>query len=213
MHKLIGCHECDLLQRATPLNAGHIQTCCRCEAVLFRNSPDGLERALACLIGAAILFVVSSIFPIVSLHMQGYRTTATLLGTVHTLYSQDMVLVAVLVLLTTILMPALEIFAKLYMLIPLHLGFTPAGFSSVFRLMHGIRQWGMIDVFIIGILVSLVKLADLALIVPGIAIWSFALMTILLAAAAMFFNSHALWQMVTARQNAVNVSGNMEFTS
>lgn len=199
-HALIACHECDILQRETTLSVGEIQTCRRCGAVLFKNAPNGLERALACLIGAAILFVVSSTFPIVSLELQGNRTTATLLGTVHTLYSQDMALVAALVLLTTLLMPALEIIAKLYMLIPLHLGFTPPNFSSVYRLMRGVRQWGMIDVFIIGILVSLVKLADLAAIVPGIAIWSFASMIVLLAAAAMFFDSHALWKMATSRQ-------------
>lgn len=199
-HTLIACHECDLLQRETTLSVGQIQTCHRCEAVLYKNSLDGLERALACLIGAAILFVVSSSFPIVSLDLQGRHTTATLLGTVHTLYSQDMALVAVLVLLTTLLMPALEIFAKLYMLIPLHLGFIPPDLPLVFRLMQGVRQWGMIDVFIIGILVSLVKLADLAVIVPGIAIWSFAMMVILLAAASVFFDSHALWQKVIYNQ-------------
>lgn len=212
-HKLIACHECDILQRETALRVGEMQTCRRCGAVLFKNAPDGLERALACLIGAAILFVVSSTFPIVSLELQGNRTTATLLGTVHTLYSQDMTLVAALVLLTTLLMPALEIFAKLYMLVPLHLGFTPPGFSSVFRMMQGVRQWGMIDVFIIGILVSLVKLADLAVIVPGIAIWSFASMVILLAAAAMFFDSHALWAMAASRHSNMNVTNDMELSS
>jgi paraquat-inducible protein A len=206
---LTACHECDLLQYETELSVGRIQTCRRCGGVLYKNAPNGLERALACLSGAAILFVVSSIFPIVSLELQGNYTTATLLGTVYALYSQDMALVAGLVLLTTLLMPALEILAKLYMLVPLHLGFTPPGFSSTFRLMRGVHQWGMIDVFIIGILVSLVKLADLAVIVPGIAIWSFASMIILLAAAAMFFDSHTLWEMAASTRKDLNTPKHM----
>ena len=212
-HTLIACNECDLLQRETKLSVGRIQTCRRCGCVLYKNTRNGLERALACLIGAAILFVVSSTFPIVSLELQGNHTTATLLGTVYALYDQDMALVAGLVFLTTLLMPALEIFAKLYMLVPLHLGFIPPGFASVFRLMRSVRQWGMIDVFIIGILVSLVKLADLAVIVPGIAIWSFASMIILLAAAAMYFDSYTLWKMADATGKDSNTPKRMEPTS
>lgn len=131
---LIACPECDLLQRETALPMGKALTCQRCGAVLYKNAPEGLERTLACLIGAAILFAVSSIFPIVSLELQGHRTTATLVGTVHALYAQDMALVAALVLLTTLLMPAMEIFAKLYLLASLHLGFIPPGFAPVFRL-------------------------------------------------------------------------------
>lgn len=207
---IIACHECDLLQRETAVPIGGALTCRRCGAVLYKNAPEGLERTLACLLGAAILFAVSSIFPIVSLELQGNRTTATLVGTVHALYAQDMALVAALVLLTTLLMPAIEILAMLYMLMPLRLGYTPPGFAAVFRLVQAVRPWGMVDVFIIGVLVSLVKLAHLAVIVPGIAMWSFAAMIILLAAAAVSFDPHALWERVAARRRSMDTAHDME---
>jgi|SRR5262245_6683224 len=50
---LIACHECDLLQREVPLAPGGAARCPRCGAVLYRNTPDGLDRTLAYTLGAA----------------------------------------------------------------------------------------------------------------------------------------------------------------
>ena len=52
----------------------------------------------------------------------------------------------------------------------------------------------MVEVFLLGTLVSLAKLAHLAHVQPGIALWSFAALMVLLAAAAAAFDPHALWE-------------------
>ena len=195
---LIACHECDLLQREVPLAAGGAARCTRCGAVLYRNQPDGLDRTLAYALGAAVLFVVANAFPIVGLEAQGLRTSTTLLGTVRTLHDQDMTSVAGLVFVTTVLMPAIQIGALLYLLLPLKLGRVPHGLPAVFRLVHAVRPWGMVEVFMLGTLVSLAKLAHLAHVVPGIALWSFGALMFLVAAAAAAFDSQALWARVEA---------------
>ena len=195
---MIACHECDLLQREVPLVAGGTARCARCGAVLYRNQPDGLDRTLAYTLGAAVLFIVANAFPIVGLEASGNRTSATLFGTVRTMHDQDMSIVAGLVFVTTILMPAIQICALLYMLLPLKLGRVPQGLPAVFRLVHAVRPWGMVEVFMLGTLVSLAKLAHLAHVVPGIALWSFGALMILIAAAAASFDSRALWARVEA---------------
>jgi paraquat-inducible protein A len=195
---LLACHECDLLQRETPLAAGGTARCARCGAVLYRNQPDGLDRTLAYALGAAVLFVVANAFPIVALEAQGLRTSTTLLGTVQTLRDQDMTSVAALVFVTTVAMPAVQIGALLYMLAPLKLGRVPHGLPAVFRVVNAVRPWGMVEVFMLGTLVSLAKLAHLAHVVPGIALWSFGALMFLVAAAAAAFDPHALWARVEA---------------
>ncbi|MFZ4537575.1 paraquat-inducible protein A [Propionivibrio sp.] len=201
---VIACHECDLLQREMAVPIGGALLCNRCGAVLFKNVPEGLERTLAFLLGAAILFVVSCVFPIVSLNLQGIVTTATLIETVRALYSQGMALMAMLVFMVTLMMPTIEIMAKLYLLIPTHLGYTPPGFAPTFRLVQAVQPWSMVDVFIIGVLVALVKLANLGDIVPGIALWSFGAMIVLLAAAAASFDPHALWEKVSTAETPID---------
>jgi paraquat-inducible protein A len=195
---LIACHECDLLQRETALAAGGTARCARCSGVLYRNQPDGLDRTLAYTLAAAVLFILANAFPIVGLDAQGNRSSTTLFGTVQALRHDDMSSVAALVFVTTILMPALDIGAMLYMLLPLKLGRVPRGLPAVFRLVQAVRPWGMVEVFMLGTLVALTKLAALASVVPGIALWSFGALMLLVAAAAASFDSRALWARVEA---------------
>lgn len=190
---LIACHECDLLQRETTLPPGGTAYCRRCGAVLYRRTPDSLDKTLAYALGAAVLFIVANLYPIVGLEVQGNRTSTTLLGTVRTLYDQDMTSVAALVFITTILMPALEIGALLYMLLPLKFGRVPKELPAMFRLLQTVRPWGMVEVFMLGTIVSLAKLSHLANVLPGVALWSFGALMLLVAAAAASFDARELW--------------------
>ena len=193
---MIACHECDLLQRDVQLAPGGTARCARCGAVLYRNQPDSLDRTLAYTLGAAVLFVLANAFPIVGMEASGLRTSTTLLGMVRVLHDQDMTIVAGLVFVTTFLMPALHIGALLYMLLPIRLGRVPRGLPAMFRLVQTVRPWGMVEVFLLGTLVSLTKLAHLAHVVPGIALWSFGALMFLVAAGAAAFNPRALWDRV-----------------
>lgn len=195
---LIACHECDLLQREAPLPRGGVARCGRCGAELYRNHPEGLEHALALTAGAVVLFVVANAFPILGLALEGQVIQTTLFNTVRTLWDQQMKPVAVLVFLTTIAMPALELFAIAYLLLPLRLGRVPPCFAQVFRMLQSVRPWGMVEVFMLGVLVSLVKLAHLAGVVAGIALWSFAALMLVMAAIASVFDARALWARVDA---------------
>ena len=194
---MIACHECDLLQKPVAIPPGRSMQCARCGACLRRHRPDGLRRTLACLVGAALLFVVSASFPIVAMEIQGQRTVATLFGAARALEQQGMLGVGVLVFVTTVASPILQIGSMLYMLIPLHQGVVPPRIDVAFRLVHTMKQWGMVEVFILGVLVSLVKLAGIAKVVPGIALWAFAALIVLLAAAAANFEADDLWERVS----------------
>ena len=198
MTSLIACRECDLLQREIVLPPGGTACCSRCGAVLYRNKPDSLDRTLAFTVGAAVLFILANVFPVVGLEAQGNRTSTTLFGTVRTLHDQGMTSVAVLVFVTTILMPMLDIGAMLYMLLPIRLGVVPKGLPAMFRLIQTIRPWGMVEVFMLGTLVSLAKLSHIAAVRPGIALWSFGMLMFLVAAAAASFEAHDFWAQVAA---------------
>ena len=198
MTSLIACRECDLLQREIVLPPGGTACCCRCGAILHRSKPDSLDRTLAFTVGAAVLFILANVFPVVGLEAQGNRTSTTLFGTVRTLHDQGMTSVAVLVFVTTILMPMLDIGAMLYMLLPIRLGVVPKGLPAMFRLVQTVRPWGMVEVFMLGTLVSLAKLSHIAAVRPGIALWSFGMLMFLVAAAAASFEAHDFWAQVAA---------------
>lgn len=197
---LIACHECDLLQREAALPRGGVASCVRCGATLYRSHPDSLERTLALTAGAILLFIIANSFPIVGLALQGQVINTTLYNTVHTLWDEDMKSVATLVFVTTIAMPVLQLGALVYLLVPLRIGRVLPHFELVYRALHAAQPWGMVEVFMLGVIVSLVKLAHLAGVVPGIALWSFAVLMLVMAAIAATFDPRAFWAQVEALQ-------------
>lgn len=190
---LLVCDECDLLLRDHPVNSGDMVICPRCGEVLHRYQPEGLKRCLAFSITAAILFTISNTFPIVGLSSKGLVSSTSLLGMVNMLSHDGMPLVALLVFVTTFLMPALEISALIYLLLPLSLGYLPPKVAAVFRIMHLSQPWAMVEVFMLGLLVTISKLHAMATVVPEIALWSFVLLMITLTAAAANFDSRTFW--------------------
>jgi paraquat-inducible protein A len=194
--RLIACHECDLLQRALPLPRNGVLRCCRCNAELSRGHPDSLERALAFTLTSMVLFVIGNAFPIVGLAVNGNLVQTTLLGAVRVLYDDGMWPIAGLVFATTFLMPFLQMTAMAYLLLPLRFGRVPYRSDLVFRVLQLARPWGMTEVLILGMLVALVKLAHIANVVPGTALWSFGALMLLLAAAAAAFDPREMWERV-----------------
>lgn len=194
----IACHHCDLLQRDITLNPGCTASCRRCGAVLYRNATDSIDRTLAYTLAAGILFLVANIFPIFSIVMQGDRSAITLFGSVLSLWKQDMEIISLLVFTTTIVAPAVELAALTLLLLPLRLGHIPPGYTLIMRTLQFIEPWGMVEVFMLGVLVSLVKLTHNFRVIPGFALWAFGLLTLLLAAAAASFSARDVWARLDA---------------
>lgn len=190
---MMACPECDLLQRPTALKPHSLALCPRCRTVLYRPHDDNLDRPLAYTLSAAVLFIIANMYPIVGLELQGQSSSATLIGTVLALHDQHMTMLAVLVGFTTIVVPGLQLAAMSYVLVLLHLGHMPAHLSLTLRALQALRPWGMVEVFILGLLVSLVKLAGTADVVPGVALWSFGGLLLMIAAAVASFDARAIW--------------------
>ncbi len=195
---LVACHECDLLQREVPVPRGGVVRCVRCNAVLYRSHPDSFERTLALTAGGIVLFAIANSFPLIGLKIQGQLIETTLFQTVQTLWNEDMKSVGMLVFATTMLMPGLQLAALTYLLLPLRVGRAPAHFAIVYRVMQSVRPWGMVEVFMLGVLVSLVKLAHLAGIVPGAALGAFAVLMFVMAAIAAVIDPRDLWARLAA---------------
>jgi paraquat-inducible protein A len=194
---LIACDHCDAvyLHQLTDLAEGERAQCWRCGGTLYRESARVYHRLLPLVVTALILFLLSNAFPIVEMELKGIRTQTTLWGAVDALYADHMVLVALLVFATTILFPLVEMLMMLYLLVLMARHRFPAGFEHIMRAIQRTRPWGMIEVYLLGVVVTLVKLSSIADIVPGVALWSFSALVVVLAA-MLSFDPRDLWQYV-----------------
>jgi len=189
--ELLACPECDLLQHI-PAPRPRKALCARCGAVLYRGG-SGPERTLALTLTALVLLALANAFPILTLELQDERTTATLAGAAAALWSQNMPLVALLVLFMALAMPLAELTALAYLLVPLARGARAPGFAAVFRLLQFASRWGTVEVFVLGSLVALVKLGHVASVEPGIALGSYGALMLVMAAIEASFEPRELW--------------------
>ncbi|MBK1649913.1 paraquat-inducible protein A [Rhabdochromatium marinum] len=193
------CPECDLLQQAAPVAPGSSVHCARCGFRLHRAQANSLDRTLALTLAGVILFIIANSFPFLSFQMQGQVTETTLSTGIVSLFNQGKGEVALVVFFTSILAPGLQLALLLMVLVPLKLGRFAPWLAQLMRLFRHLRPWGMMDVFLIGILVSVVKLTEMATIVPGVSLFAFVVLIFVLAAAQSALDPEIVWQRVPLR--------------
>ena len=194
MTLLVACRECDLLHRLAPLPPGGEARCTRCGADLCRRGAAGADdRALALALTACVLFVIANVFPLVGLEMRGNQSSATLLGTVQALRNDEARGVAALVFITAWLVPAAELAGLTWILLVLRRPGRTPGAVAALHFVERIKPWSMVEVFVLGVLVSLVKLTQVAIVEPGVALFSFGALMLFIAAAAASFDTDAAW--------------------
>ncbi len=196
----MACHDCDLLNVEVEVPEGGASRCARCGGVLYRHKANSLSRTLALTFAAGVLFVIANVLPFLAFEMQGDVTQTTLATGVEQLYDQGWYGLAGLVFITAIGAPFLQISLLLYVLLPLKLGRVPWQLARVFRLLRHIEPWSMMEIFLIGVLVSLVKLAGMADMVPGLALWSFGVLIIVMTAAIASLDSRMIWERIELPQ-------------
>jgi len=145
-------------------------------------------------LGAIFTFLIAQFFPIVELEVGGYNSSATLLGAIRVMWMEQMQLVAVVVFLFTILLPAVELGSLLYVTLALRAGHRPPGFDKVLRAVGAARRWGMTEVLMIGILVTIVKMTSLAQVVVQPGLFAFGALTLMLAI-VVSFDPKILWNL------------------
>lgn len=193
-HSLIACHDCDLLHRIRSLRHGERAKCSRCGALLYRRQRDSIHRTLMFTFTGLILFVLANVFPFMTFKLHGRVQESILISGVKELYEQGLWPLAILVLAMSIVFPLVKIGGWLYVLVPLQFKRRAWKATATFRFVETLHPWAMMDVFLLGVLVAFVKLSDMAILVLGIAVYSFAALIVVMAAAGAALDSHEVWE-------------------
>ncbi|MBB3176427.1 paraquat-inducible protein A [Variovorax sp. Sphag1AA] len=190
----IVCEGCDAIYRRVRLRPREVSHCPRCGTELDRHAGDQSARILPLTMASLILFAIANLFPIVEIELQGLSSQTTLAGAVVALSTEGMSPVALLVLATTILFPLLQLCILAYLLVPMAYERRPVGFGVLVKLLQSLRPWGMVEVFLLGVLVAIIKLSSMAQVIAGPALWAFGALTVLLTV-VVSFNPRGFWEM------------------
>ncbi len=194
MDQHIACHACDLLVDVSHLEDGATADCPRCGSFLTRYRRDANERVVAFSLASLVLLVLSCMYPFLSFAASGLESVMTLPQTPGALWEQGMPEVAVLVAAFIIFIPAFVLLLLLLVCVPLMLGKTHAYLRDAAHLLFEMYNWAMVEVFIIGVIVSLVKIAAMAEVALGASFFAYTAFSITFTFAIASLDRYQVWQ-------------------
>jgi len=195
----MACPECDLMVALDPLEPGQRANCPRCGQLLTAFESDATSRALAYAVAAAILLVLANSFPFLQLRSSGLETTMTIPGASAELYRDGYGVLAGMVLAPIVLLPGSILVAAIGLLLPLRVGRKVPWLVPAARMVFGLNPWSMAEVFIIGVLVSLVKIGEVATVVIGVSFWAYVGFVLCFLAALRSVDRFQLWRAIEHR--------------
>ena len=186
---LASCHVCHKL---APV-AEH--TCPRCGAALHLRNSNSLQRTLALLITASILYIPANLYPIMITEQLGVAENSTIIGGVVLLIKLGSIPVATVIFIASVIVPLSKLVAMYYLVwsverLPYE---NHRKRTRMYLIAEFIGKWSMVDVFVVAILVALVQLGGLLVIRPGIAAYSFAGVVLITMVAAHCFDPRLMW--------------------
>lgn len=154
---LLICEHCDTVHRRRPLAKGEVAECARCGAVLERCRGMRANALLALVLTALVVFVQATLWPIVTLGLNGQYVAATLWDVIHMMWLDHSQVVAVLAAATLFVFPLAKILTLGWLLAYARRGRRAPGFRPLMVALHHLGPWTMSEVFVLGALVSIVK--------------------------------------------------------
>ena len=194
LEQLVACHECDLLMRKPLLQDGESAECPRCGYELFSHRHHVVRRSMALVLTALLLYVPANFLPIMQLNLLGQTTQDTVWSGVLGLYEIGMQGIAVVVFLSSMAVPLLKLLCQLLVLLSIRFDFGRSYGLLLYRIYHHMREWGMLEVYLMGILVAMVKLMDLADLSLGLGLFCFIALLLVQVWLEVTMSPHQIWE-------------------
>src|SRR5271167_1700588 len=198
----VACPDCDLLQHIPPLGPGRKAACLRCGRTLARQPTGSRDLPLALTVAAAIALIIAFTLPLMELHVVGRFASTTIPGAAYEMWQQGQLVVSVLVLFCAVIAPAGYILFMLMLLLAARRSPVPHWAAEMLRWVGHLQVWSMLEVVMLGVLVALTKIAQLASVDPGIGMYAFGATILLIPAIMTNFDRRQLWQKVEWNEGA-----------
>lgn len=170
---LVACSGCDLLHHRRQLQPGEYARCERCNDVIQTCKPNTVDRSLAATLAALVLLMLSLLTPFLSLSRAGIESSISVLDAVESLWSSQMRWLGLTTLALIVLLPLSRLLLMGWVLWRLRFKRkVRRSMRTAFRWALRLEPWAMADIFMVGVVVSLVKISTLANLSVGAAFWA-----------------------------------------
>lgn len=189
------CPQCDRVSRLPPLNVGTRAVCPRCHETLSTRWPQPAKRPTAYALSALFMLVLANLFPFISMEVAGIRSAITLTRIPGIMVSDDFQPLAAIFMILVQIIPAS---CLLIIILMVNRVAMPHGLRVLLgRIFCHLRNWGMAEIFMAGVLVSFVKLMAYGHLDLGISFWPWCLFCLLQLRAFQSVDKRQMWHFIT----------------
>ena len=186
------CHECDYPITMPALTHKQAAVCPRCGLQLTVYHHNASQRIIA-LAATSLIFLLASLpFEFLSFSASGQYQSIDILGSLWILVDKDYALLALVQAIAVLILPAFVLVSLLYLLVPLSMGLRPAKAEWVIKTLFKLLPWTMAEIFLIGVLVSLIKIVSMADIGLGLSFYAYLLFTICMTITLLYVDKYQL---------------------
>ncbi len=194
---LCACDVCKLVSQLPEFNLqlNEQQVCIRCHSTLHSRTPKSLSRTWALLITAYLLYIPANVLPIMDTSSLFNAQRDTIMSGIIYLWHSGSWFLALLVFFASIVTPLFKMIALTFLLLSIQFKNTwhPLQRTKLYRFLHGIGRWSMLDIYMVSILVTLVQLKSFTVIKASPGALAFAAVVILTMLAVEIFDPRLLW--------------------
>jgi paraquat-inducible protein A len=201
----IQCYECALTVKLPILKESQKAQCPRCGyklSVIHRNAN---ERIVAFAITALIFLLASLPFTFLSFSANGLENHFNAITSFIVLIDNDYQLLALIEFLTIFAIPTIILLSLIYLLVPLNKGLYPKYGGRVLSFIFKLLPWSMVEIFLIGTLVSLIKIISMANIELGLSFYAFILFTLSMTLVVLHIDKRELYQLLAKVEKVHNI--------
>ena len=202
---VLECRDCGLFQSVPPLAAGDVSHCRRCNSTLRRAHRDSLHRSLWCYVGAFVLLVLAVQLPFLDLRSVGRLYQATLFTGPAGLEDHGMWEISVVVLVTLVVVPFIQLLLILMVLLGLRTTHPPHVLPKLFAWVETLRPWSMVEVFLLGAFVAYTRLQAIATVEVGPALFALGGVMLCMVAADVELDHEDVWEAFEAHGMSVQL--------
>ena len=190
---ITACPGCDLLVPVPATPDDHYISCGRCGTVLSKSCRNSIDRVAALSFAGLLLYPLAIGMPLMTLSSLGMKEHSSVLETAVGFYFNEYYIVSVIMFLTAVIVPFLKLFIPFITSLCIKTGKHPPGLIPAFKLHKHMEEWGMVEVFLLGILITLIKMGGVASVHFNIGFFSFIGLVLLSIAVSVCLDRKLFW--------------------
>lgn len=191
------CHECDLTFELPAEVGDYVKIQCpRCKHKVITGHPNPMNTGLSIAFTSVLVLFASLSFSFLSFSSLGKSQSMTIVDISIQLYKDGFVFLSGMLPVFVVILPLIYLAALTLILLCVKFNRKTSTALYLGRLMHFISPWIMVEVFFLGVIVTLIKVISIVDISFGISFWAYALFTILFTYLSSLIDTHRLWHWI-----------------